>query len=91
MTLEQQHRQIQKSIQDSEEAIHILKAEWTHLNEPKRLQLLSQKYLQIEAIRADQFINLKKVVGGAEVLDSAALDQLIAEIASDPSLKSPEE
>lgn len=36
------------------ENIHILKAEWSHLNEPQRLQKLAEKYLDIVPMKTDQ-------------------------------------
>jgi hypothetical protein len=43
--LEQTHQQIKKSIFDTKEAIHVLRAEWAHLSDPSRIQKLSIKYL----------------------------------------------
>lgn len=90
MTLEQQYRHTRHSIKESDEAIHILKAEWTHLNEPGRLQALSVRYLNIEPIKASQLISFKEAVGrgakGDASYDSLALDQLVAEIAADSTL-----
>ena len=34
--------------------IHILKAEWSHLNEPQRLQALAEKYLDIMPMKTQQ-------------------------------------
>lgn len=45
IALEQHNIRVKSDIQLNKSAIHILKAEWTHLNDPKRLQNLSQKYL----------------------------------------------
>lgn len=36
------------------ENIHILKAEWSHLNEPQRLQKLAEKYLDIVPMKTEQ-------------------------------------
>lgn len=38
------------------ENIHILKAEWSHLNEPQRLQKLAEKYLDIVPTKTDQIV-----------------------------------
>lgn len=45
-SLENKHRTIRKSIQETKESIHVLRAEWAHLNDPSRIQTLSAKYLK---------------------------------------------
>jgi cell division protein FtsL len=55
---EQQLQQTLAHINREEENIHILKAEWSHLNEPQRLQKLAKKYLDIGPVRAEQVISL---------------------------------
>ncbi|MBT7943062.1 MAG: energy transducer TonB, partial [Alphaproteobacteria bacterium] len=34
-----------RSITDDRQAIHVLKAEWSHLNQPARLRDLAERYL----------------------------------------------
>jgi len=51
-----QHTLVQ--IGREEENIHILKAEWSHLNEPQRLQNLAKKYLDIGSIKTEQVVVL---------------------------------
>jgi cell division protein FtsL len=41
-------------IHQEKEHLHILKAEWTHLNEPQRLKKLAIKYLDIQPIKKGQ-------------------------------------
>jgi cell division protein FtsL len=43
-----------KQIEQEKGNIHILKAEWSHLNEPQRLQKLAEKYLDIIPIKTEQ-------------------------------------
>jgi len=43
-----------RSITDERQAIHVLKAEWSHLNEPTRLKNLAKRYLDMNAIESDQ-------------------------------------
>lgn len=40
-----EHKAISKNIQNTEETIHVLKAEWAHLNDPERIHKLAVKYL----------------------------------------------
>jgi len=47
-----------RDITNEEEAIHILKAEWSYLNEPSRLQALAEKYLDVKPVVADQMVSL---------------------------------
>jgi len=39
---------------EEKESLHILKAEWTYLNEPKRLQTLAEKYLDVVPMEGQQ-------------------------------------
>lgn len=45
MALSHQHRDVKLSIQKTDEDLHVLKAEWSHLNNPQRLQGLVHTYL----------------------------------------------
>ena len=45
-------------IAEEKETLHILKAEWAYLNEHKRLQVLAEKYLEIEPVKAQQINTL---------------------------------
>jgi hypothetical protein len=84
MSLEQHHSQVKKSIQENTEALHVLKAEWAHLNDPRRLQKLSEKYLKINPLQKTQLISFADVAtGGGNVYDKAALDKLIADAVAD--------
>lgn len=54
--VEERLSQTLRQIQREEENIHILKAEWSHLNEPQRLQKLSESFLDIGPIKTDQIV-----------------------------------
>lgn len=81
VALEDEFIQTQKRTQEALEALHILNAEWTHLNDPKRLQTLAQKYLEIGPMKPVQFIPLRALSQNSSAYDKYALDQLIAETA----------
>lgn len=59
--LEDQLVEINKNIQDDVKTIHILKAEWSHLNSPKRLRILAEKHIALNPVRAEQIINYSQV------------------------------
>ena len=85
MSLEKEYKKINSSIKTTKESIHVLKAEWTHLNDPKRLQLLAQKHLEISPIAAKQLISLKDVAGPDADQDRLELDKLVADVVSSVS------
>lgn len=55
--LEKQLVSINKSIQDDIKSIHVLKAEWSHLNNPSRLRQLAAKHISLNPVQAEQIIN----------------------------------
>ena len=55
--IEQQLAQAKSLIQQEQENIHMLQAEWSHLNDPKRLQTLA-KQLDIGPVATTQVIAL---------------------------------
>jgi|GEM_PF-539952 len=90
MNLEQEHHRIRKTIRETDEAIHVLRAEWAHLNDPKRLQSLCEKYLTVSPIQGSQLVSLQQATGGeaggAPGYDRGAMDQLVADLVSDTTL-----
>ena len=56
MALEKNHKHVVKSISETKEAIHVLKAELTHLNDPARLQKLATTHLNFSAIKPTQIV-----------------------------------
>ncbi|MBY0500724.1 MAG: hypothetical protein K2P93_01815 [Alphaproteobacteria bacterium] len=64
--IEQKLAHAQHQIDRELENIHILRAEWSHLNEPQRLQKLAAKYLDILPMKTDQVV---AVVGTSENKD----------------------
>lgn len=55
---EAEFAKVSKLIKQERENMHILRAEWTYLNEPKRLQALAQKYLDIIPVKTEQVSTL---------------------------------
>ncbi len=55
--LEKELAQINHNINEDIKTIHILKAEWSHLNNPDRLRSLAQKHIDLKPVKAEQIIN----------------------------------
>jgi hypothetical protein len=56
-TLERELVSLNRGIQEDIKVIHVLKAEWSHLNSPARLRELAQRHIQLNPIQAEQIIN----------------------------------
>lgn len=56
--LEEKIDRTNQKIIESQQATHILKIEWAHLNEAERIERLSQKYLNLEPSTIGQVIRL---------------------------------
>ena len=48
-----------RKIDESREAIKLLKAEWSSLTRPERIQKLASQHLQLEPTRAQQFVSME--------------------------------
>lgn len=48
--LEKRYAEIQSEILSEQESIHVLEAEWSYLNNPRRIERLSQEYLSLAQI-----------------------------------------
>ena len=60
IALEANHQRVQKEIRENQDAIHVLKAEWTYLNEPKSLQALCHKYLpELKSVNSRQLVTFQ--------------------------------
>ncbi len=60
-TLEKRLVSINRSIEDDIKTIHILQAEWSHLNSPARLRKLASKHIMLKPVQAEQIINYSQV------------------------------
>lgn len=61
VALEKSHKEVIKSIAETKETIHILKAELTHLNDPARLQKLAVLHLDFKALKPSQVISVDEL------------------------------
>ena len=55
--LELELSKINLNIQKDVKTIHVLKAEWSHLNNPSRLKKLAAEHVSLNKMRAEQIIN----------------------------------
>lgn len=53
--LEDTLTQINREIASNRQAVHVLKAEWSHLNEPSRLRFLATRHLDLGPLENVQF------------------------------------
>lgn len=51
-------RQLERQVARDREAIIILKAEWSHLNQPGRLEALARKHLGLDLLQAEQVVRM---------------------------------
>lgn len=63
VAIEQKLAETRHQIAREKENIHILKAEWSHLNEPLRLQKLAEKYLDIVPMKTEQIATVMSDFG----------------------------
>lgn len=56
--LEEELGRISRATLADQEAVHVLKAEWSYLNEPSRLQRLAEKHLSLKPLTAQRLVDL---------------------------------
>lgn len=61
---------INRNIEEDVKTIHILKAEWSHLNTPSRLRTLAMKHISLNQVKAEQIINYSALPFDYENADS---------------------
>ena len=49
---------LNKEITRARNAIHVLRAEWSYLNQPERLEGLSRRYLDLQPLEGNQFSDI---------------------------------
>lgn len=54
--LEERFATIDRQVIHNREAIHILQAEWSYLNDPRRLGELARRYLELAPVIASQLV-----------------------------------
>lgn len=61
--LEAEFRDVNRQISTSEEDLHVLRAEWSHLNQPHRLRQLAGQYLEIGPLDAKRVGDAEHILG----------------------------
>jgi len=59
--MEDQLVQIKQQTLKNLEAVHVLKAEWSHLNQPRRLEDLGRRLLALEPVSAQQSVTIDDI------------------------------
>ena len=57
--IEDELSQVQRSIMERREATHILKAEWSFLNQPARIAELSRRHLELAPIGPEKVLEMQ--------------------------------
>ena len=59
---EERHlKEVRKDIVGTEQSIHVLKAEWSYLNDPLRLREQAERHLAMHPMRANQMVSIDTV------------------------------
>jgi hypothetical protein len=58
-SLEDELAQVNRDILRQQETIHVLRAEWSYLNEPSRLAELNRRHLTLAPLSADQMMRIE--------------------------------
>ncbi len=59
---EERHlKEVRKDIVGTEQSIHVLKAEWSYLNDPLRLREQAERHLAMHPMRANQMVSIESV------------------------------
>ena len=79
---------LKRQIDEEREAIRLLKAEWSLLNQPHRLQGLAERYseyLQLQPLEPKQIVQLNDLPVKPVMLEPVGIDALIDGFAAAPA------
>ena len=65
----EQLTKLKQHVQKEREAIAVLKAEWQHLNRPDRLQMLSERHLNLQPLASTQLARFADIPGKGPKVD----------------------
>lgn len=72
---------LNRSITDDRQAIHVLKAEWSYLNQPTRLKILAERYLGLTAIDSRQVGTARELLPRLREDNAGTVTPLTASVA----------
>ena len=72
--LEQELTALNKSIYQERQSIHVLKAEWSYLNNPQRLSGLARRHLQMQPVTPSQLSTLQQAGSFQDGISNVSLD-----------------
>ena len=61
IALENDLEKINAQIREDQNALHVLKAEWTYLNDPSRIRHLSENHIHMKPLRGEQIISFSSI------------------------------
>ena len=87
--LEDQLDALNRGIARDSRAVHVLQAEWAHLNDPQRLRMLSERYLGLEPIATKQLGKVEDIPWRPTVEVADRTVEPAAEAAPAPAISAP--
>lgn len=75
-TLDDDLTRLNRQIIADQESIHVLKAEWSYLNQATTLEQANQKFLGLETIKGRQFATIDSLPRKGEAWKAPRFDQL---------------
>jgi hypothetical protein len=77
--------ELNQEIQRNQEVIHVLKAEWSYLNDPARLRALSERFLSMKVMAPSQIVTLNTLPAAGPVYAAKPAPSTVAKAAPAPS------
>lgn len=62
--LDEELLSLNRQYAETQESIHVLKSEWSHLNQPSRLRALAGKYLEVGPLDAERIGPADRILDG---------------------------
>ncbi|MEL0107128.1 MAG: hypothetical protein VW802_09310 [Rhodospirillaceae bacterium] len=83
--LEHELRTLNRDIKANERSIHVLNAEWSHMNNPARLRRLAERHLNMQPTTADQLSQWQALDKRVPIEDASFAAERINAPLSSPS------
>lgn len=76
--MEEKVASLRHAIRVERDAIAILRAEWSHLNRPERIERLARKHLGLEPVKARQMVTMEQLTQRRRAIAGPGQDGEIA-------------